>query len=178
MPRDALTVGVIAALLAASAPAAQAQAIAFSQQAEVRQRVADTWLTVRYSRPVARGRTLFGGVVRWGRTWNPGADTATSLSVTTPIRIEGRPLPAGGYSIWMVPDSTGPWTVILSRAHPVLHTPYPGEAHDQLRLRVSPVSGAHMEALAWYFPLVNGPEATLALHWGTTIVPLRVEVTP
>ncbi len=176
MPRSWMP--IVLACAFALAPPARAQAIAFSQQAEVRQRVADTWVTVRYSRPVARGRTLFGGVVRWGRAWNPGADTATSLTVTTAIRVEGHPLPAGAYSIWMVPDSAGPWTVILSRAQPVLHTPYPGEAHDQLRLRVGPAFGAHMEALAWYFPVVNGAETTLVMHWGTTVVPLRLEVTP
>jgi hypothetical protein len=35
-----------------------------------------------------------------------------------------------------------------------------------------------METLAFYFPLVSGPTATLHLHWGTTVLPLRIEVDP
>ena len=153
---------------------AAAQQIALSQQAAVRQRVANTWIEIRYRRPVARGRALFGGVVEWARIWTPGADTATTISISTPVRVEGETLPAGTYSVWMIPDSAAAWTVIFSRAQPVFHIPYPGQRHDQLRVRVTPRQGPHMETLAWYFPVVNGAEATLIMHWGTTGVPLTI----
>jgi hypothetical protein len=134
-----------------------------------------TELVVRYGRPTARGRRLFGGVVRWGQIWNPGADSATTLSVSAPVRIEGELLPAGSYSIWVVPDSAGPWTVIFSRASAVFHTPYPGDEHDALRLRVQPTAVEHMENLSFYFPLARAREGVLRLHWGTTALALRVE---
>ena len=159
-----------------AAPATAQQHIRRSQEAVVRQKVADTWIEVHYRRPVARGRRLFGEVVPWGRTWTPGADTATSIALSTPVQVEGQLLPQGSYSIWMIPDSTGPWTVIFSKATPVFHVPYPGESHDQLRLQVTPQQGPHMESLLWYFPNVDGPDATLVMHWGTTGVPLRLHI--
>jgi hypothetical protein len=45
-----------------------------SQAAAVSQRVANTAVTVTYSRPVARGRALFGALVPYDQVWNPGAD--------------------------------------------------------------------------------------------------------
>ena len=160
-----------ALLLPAALPA---QNIRRSQEAAVRQKVADTWIELRYSRPVARGRSLFGGIVPWGEIWTPGADTATSISLSTPVVVENDTLPRGSYSIWTIPDSTGQWTVIFSRRARVWHTRYPGEANDQLRVRVTAWQGAHMEALAWYFPAVDGALATLVMHWGTTGVPLNI----
>ncbi len=167
---------LVAALVAAPISAACGQRVPSSQRGATIQTVGGTELTIRYSRPVARGRRLFGDVVEWGRIWCPGADSATAITPSTPIRLEGQGVPAGAYSIWAIPDSAGPWTIILSRQHAVWHRPYPGEEHDQLRLQVAPTQGAHMETLAYYFPVVVQLTATLHLHWGTTIVPLRIEV--
>jgi len=168
------TAALLVALALVVPGSAGAQRIRASQEAWVRQKVANTWVNIHYRRPVARGRELFGGIVAWGRTWTPGADTATSINITAPIQIEGHDLPAGSYSIWMVTDSAGPWTVVLSRATPVFHVPYPGEEQDQLRFQIAPQNGAMMETLTFYFPLVDGTDATLVMHWGTTIIPMRM----
>src|SRR3954463_11192881 len=98
--------------LVLAAPLCGQQPIRRSQEAWTRQKVANTWIDVHYRRPVARGRRLFGDVVTWARTWTPGADTATAITISTDVQVEGQTLPQGSYSIWMVPDSTGPWTVI------------------------------------------------------------------
>ncbi len=171
-----LRLALLAPLVFAPASAACAQQAPRSQRGATLQHVGATEITVRYSRPVARGRELFGGVVRWGRVWCPGADSATTIALSTPVRLEGQAVPAGRYSVWAIPDSTGSWTIILSRAHAIWHTPYPGEGEDQLRLQVTPAQGSHMETLAFYFPVVSQLTATLHLHWGTTIVPLHIEV--
>jgi hypothetical protein len=55
-----------------------------------------------------------------------------------------------------------------------MHTPYPGADADQRRVEVAPEQGAHMETLAYYFPVVLRDEAVLRMHWGTTVIPLRV----
>jgi hypothetical protein len=115
-------------------------------------------------------------VVRWGRVWNPGADSATSIRFSKDVHVEDQPLAAGEYTLWVIPEEAEPWTMIFSRATHVFHTPYPGEARDALRLSVRPEQGAHMEVLAFYFPVVAPDSATLRLHWGTTIVPLRIRV--
>ena len=153
----------------------RAQVIPFSQRGEVSQTVGFTDITVRYGRPVARGRTLFPGVVKWDAIWHPGADSASRISITRDIELEGNPLPAGEYSLWLIPRESGRWSVIVSRAAHGFHTPYPGEAEDQMRFEVAVETGAHMETLAYYFPLVLRDEAILRIHWGTMIVPLRIK---
>jgi len=146
-----------------------------SQAAAVSQRVANTEITLTYSRPVARGRELFGGIVPYDQVWNPGADQATAIAFTRDVQIDGQPLPAGKYSFWTIPRRET-WTVIFSKAANVYHTPYPGEDQDQLRVDAHPERGAHMETLVFYFPIVEGKDAVLRLHWGEIIVPLSIRV--
>lgn len=146
-----------------------------SQAAAVSQRVANTEITVTYSRPVARGRALFGQLVPYGEVWNPGADRATAIALSRDVEINGRALGAGVYSLWVIPRADR-WTVIFSRAADVYHTPYPGEAQDALRLEIVPETGPHMESLAFSFPTVEGKDAVLRFHWGTVMVPMSVRV--
>ncbi len=153
------------------------QQVPRSQHGSVTQRVGITDIGISYNRPVARGRELFGsgGIVHWGRVWHPGADSATTISFSRDVSIAGQPLTAGRYTLWTIPaEPPQPWTVIFSRALGVWHTPYPGESSDVLRVTVASEQGAHMEALAYYFPVVTPDSALLRLHWGTTIVPLWI----
>jgi hypothetical protein len=146
-----------------------------SQAAAVSQRIANTEITVTYSRPVARGRDLFGALVPYDVVWNPGADQATAVAFTRDVEIEGQALPAGKYSIWVIPRAER-WTVIFSNAAEVYHTPYPGEAQDALRLDVRAERGPYSEALTFSFPQVEGKDAVLALQWGEVRVPMSIRV--
>jgi len=145
-----------------------------SQHGTVSQQIADTTITVDYNRPVARGRELFGKLVPYGRVWCPGADDCTTIELSTKVTFEGQELPAGKYSVWTEP---GPekWVVIFNKQANVFHTRYPA-GQDALRLEITPRTGSHMEALAFYFPAVDGRKGELALHWGTVVVPVRFEV--
>ncbi len=175
-----LRLGPLVLLLCSAAGASSARAqsgIRPSQHGTVSQRVGYTDIAISYNRPVARGRTLFGELVNWGRIWTPGADSATMIEFSRDVEVEGQALKAGSYSLWMAPQPVPePWTVIVSKAVHLFHTPYPGERYDVLRLSVSPEEGAHMEVLAFYFPVVTPDSAVLRMHWGTTVVPLRIRV--
>jgi DUF2911 family protein len=164
----------ILAALGAVTRAAHAQGYPFSQRGSVTQHVAHTTIAIEYGRPVARGRALFGQLVPWDSVWHPGADSATRISFDHPVRLEGSEVKAGEYSVWLVPHASGPWTVILSRAAHAFHKPYPGAAQDAYRFDVTPERGAHMESLAYYFPSVVRDQAVLRIHWGETIVPIRI----
>ena len=154
---------------------AGAQTIRKSQTGTVTQRIGPAQVSVTYTRPVARGRTLFGGIVAWGRIWNPGADSATMIALSQPMTLNGETLAAGEYSMWAIPAETEPWTVIFSKATHIWHMPYP-EGRDVLRMQVTPKIGEHMETLAFYFPLVDADSAVMHMHWGTTILPLALKV--
>jgi hypothetical protein len=169
--RTALTFGALFGL----AMTAGAQSYPFSQRGSVSQSVAFTSITVTYGRPIARGRVLFGQLVPWDSVWHPGADSATRITFDHDVLIEGHALKAGEYSLWLVPHETRPWTLIFSRAVHVFHKPYPGPADDALRVDIVPERGGHMETLAIYFPVVQRDQAVMRIHWGETIVPIRLQ---
>jgi hypothetical protein len=158
---------------AAGATSAHAQ-IRPSQLGSVSQSLGDARIDIRYRRPVARGRELFGVLVPWGRVWSPSSDTAAVFTVTGPVRVNGERLAAGTYSLWTIPDSAS-WTVIFTTAHPTFHTRY-REGGDALRVRAVPRTGEHAETLAFYFPMVDADSAQLVLHWGRTVVPLDIRL--
>jgi len=172
--RNALLVACLTVLLPASVTA-QPRA---SERSQLSQIVNGTTISLDYSRPVARGRdNLFGGVVHWGEMWTPGANWATTLEVDRDIDLDGHPLPAGKYSVWMQP---GPevWTVFLNSDARLYHdSPVPEDRHV-LTFEVTPEEGAHMEALAWYFPVIGPRTATLHMHWGPTLVALGIRTPP
>ena len=174
--KTAAAVGVVTAAFAALAWTAPgwAQAPRPSQHGSVSQTVASTAITIEYNRPVARGRTLFGALVPYGRVWCPGADNCTTIQFSTDVKIDGRPLAAGTYSLWAEPQQDK-WTMIFNSAQPVFHTRYPAD-RDVLRVQSIPREGAQMETLAFYFPVVEGKHAELVLHWGTVVVPLAIDV--
>jgi len=151
-----------------------AQAPRPSQHGSVSQQIANTTITIEYNRPVARGRAIFGSLVPYGRVWCPGADNCTTIQVSTDVKINGQSLARGTYSVWAEPEQDR-WTMIFNSAQPVFHTRYPADK-DVLRVQVVPRQGSHMETLAFYFPVVDGTHAELALHWGTVVVPLLIDV--
>ena len=176
--KTAASLVVIAAAFGAFASNAPGwgQAPRPSQHGSVSQQVANTTITIEYNRPVARGRELFGSLVPYDRVWCPGADDCTTLKVSTDVKVDGKDLPAGTYTVWAKPGAEK-WTVILNRAHPVFHTRYNSvRDQDLLTLEIMPKTGAHMETLAFYFPVVEGRHAELVLHWGTVVVPLAIDV--
>ena len=153
----------------------QAQGYPFSQRSSLTQSVALTEITVEYGRPVARARTLFGALVPWDSVWHPGADSATVITFSRDLLLDGHEVKAGEYSLWLIPRATGTWTLILNRQARTFHRPYPGAATDALRWDVTPEQGAQMESMAVYFPKVLRDEATMRIHWGTTIVPVEIK---
>ena len=171
-----LRLGALCLALFIATPRAATAQTPRSQHASVTQRVAAPEISVSYNRPVARGRELFGTLVRWGRRWHPGADSATTISFSKDVTIEGKELKAGSYTLWTIPEESKPWTLIFNRGTGVWHTNYPGDSLDALRLEIKADSGAYMETLAYYFPMVDADSAELRLHWGTLVIPLKIRV--
>lgn len=161
-------------LLVLCACSADAQPGRRSPRGTVTQTVNGTEISIRYYRPVLRGRVPFPGVVSWGRTWTPGADSATRFETTGPLEIEGKTLPAGKYSVWVVPQEKDSWTVIFNRSADAFHLSY-DESQDALRIQApATTSPQSVETLLMSFPLVDADSAVLQLQWGTIVLPLRL----
>src|SRR3989440_7469374 len=114
--------------------AAPAQRIPASQHGSVTQRVGSTDIAVSYNRPVARGRRLFGELVRWGHIWHPGADSATTITFSRDVAIAGHDVAAGRYTLWTIPAGPPkPWTLLLRPGGGGWHTQDSGETLGPVR---------------------------------------------
>lgn len=165
------------ATLAAAAAPLQAQVRA-SERGSVSQTVDGTVITVDYGRAQVRGReNIFGKVVTNGEMWTPGANWATTLEVSKPVRIQGRDLPAGKYSMWMLvgPDQ---WTVNLHRNPQLFHTRPPKATDMLLSFPVTPGRGELTEVLTFDFPRVAPDSTTLRFRWATTVMQLDIVTRP
>jgi hypothetical protein len=78
-----------------------------SQRDTMRAAVGTIAIMLDYSRPLARGRTLVGGLIPYDRVWRTGANAATQLTVSAPVRLAGVPLNAGTYTLWTLPRHDG-----------------------------------------------------------------------
>ena len=78
--------------------------------------VGDTYMFVVYSRPYKRGRdNIFGtekteALVPYGKLWRTGANAATQITFTHDVKVGGKPLAAGTYSLFTTPGETE-WAV-------------------------------------------------------------------
>ncbi|HSC32164.1 MAG TPA: DUF2911 domain-containing protein [Gemmatimonadaceae bacterium] len=172
-----LVLAAAVALVTALPGCTQAQVMA-SEHGMVQQRVDGTTITIQYYRPERRGRdNLFGGVVKWGSTWTPGANWATTIDVDHDVKIDGHALAKGKYSIWMVPRQ-GDWTVIFSTVWKRFHVQGPDPSAPQVKFTVKPDSTPMVDVLTFSFPAVEPDATTLLFQWGTTAVQLHIEVPP
>jgi Protein of unknown function (DUF2911) len=165
---------VLSFLLPLAGPAsAQIRA---SERGSASQTVDGTVITVEYARPQIRSREkVFGGVVRQGETWTPGANWATTLEFSKPVRLNGQEVAAGKYSVWMVPGPAE-WKVNLHKDHHRYHTQHPKLEEMFVSFPVKPDSGENLEILTFDFPRVAKDGATLRLRWSTVVVPLEIQV--
>ena len=87
---------------------------ALSARDTARGTIGSAALAVEYSRPLMRGRTLVGGLIPYDRVWRTGANAATHLTTTHPIRLAGVSLDSGSYTLWTLPTREGVQLVINS----------------------------------------------------------------
>src|SRR2546423_366910 len=65
-------------------------------------------LTVAYSRPLKRGRVIFGSsIVPWNQVWRTGANAATVFITDKDLVFGTTVIPAGKYTLWTIPAPTG-----------------------------------------------------------------------
>lgn len=168
----------LALLICGSPSAAQERGNAVprvSPNATVGQTIGVSKVEIAYSRPSARGREIFGGLVPFGEVWRTGANEATTISFSTPVRIEGNALEAGTYGFFTIP---GPdqWTLIFNETAKQWGAYNYDSSTDALRVQVEPESASAREMMTFSFHDVTDSTATVALRWSETRVPFKIAV--
>lgn len=144
--------------------------------AVVQQRVAATDIEIRYHRPAVKGRTIFGGLVPWGHVWRTGSDSATRISFSTPVTLEGVAVDAGTYELFSIPGPSE-WTVIVHEDRSQWGAYSYDAANDVARLTVRPEPlAAGVESFTIDLSDVTSSSARLNISWERTRVPVRLEI--
>lgn len=91
---------------------AQLQTPAPSPAATLTQVVGLTDVSVNYSRPAMRGRTIYGDLVPYGKLWRTGANARTVVTFSDDVKVAGKDLKAGTYAIFSIPQEKT-WEVIF-----------------------------------------------------------------
>src|SRR5438046_6906612 len=74
-----------------------------SQRGTVSQRIGLTDITITYHRPAVGGREIWGKTVPYGKVWRAGANENTTITVSSDVSVEGKPLAAGSYGLHTFP---------------------------------------------------------------------------
>lgn len=171
----------LAALVAAYVviPAAAHAQIRASELATFSQVIDGTKITMEYSRPRVRGRDqLWGRVEHWGEVWTPGANWATTLDVSKDVRLNGRPVSKGKYSVWFTLRESGSWTLVLDSTVRRFHMSRPDTTKARYLIPARATDAPFTEVLTWSFPELRANGGTLAMQWERKRVDIDVEVEP
>lgn len=146
-----------------------------SPAAKVTQRIGLTDVTVEYSSPAVKGREVFGGLVPFDQVWRTGANAATTVTFSEPVRIGGAEVPAGKYGLLSIPGKDS-WTLIVTKA---LNVTSPGaykQADDVARVTAKPTAIPSRERLTFVFADYTDDRGNLDLEWDKVRVSLPIEV--
>ena len=142
-----------------------------SPKGSATQTVGTTEISVSYSSPAVKGRKIWGEVVPFDQVWRAGANECTKVTFSTPVSIEGKPVAAGAYCIFLLPAKTG-WTFILSKNSEQGGTDYK-QSEDALRVPATASTIPLRERLAFAILDFDDEKGTLAMEWETQRVAVK-----
>jgi hypothetical protein len=161
---------LVCALGVSAAPlivGAQSAAPIPSPRDTTRATVAGAHLLVDYGRPSKRDRAIFGGLVPWGQVWRTGANAATTFVIDKPVVIGTTAVPAGTYTLYSVPNQSGPWLLVINKQTKQWGTEY----HQEQDLARIPMTTTSVSTPVEKFTIEVVPQGaggTLGLVWDAT----------
>ncbi|MBT8377774.1 MAG: DUF2911 domain-containing protein [Ignavibacteria bacterium] len=151
--------------------------VRISPKAVVEQTVGLTDITIEYSRPGVKGRTIWGGLVPYNVVWRAGANEATKFTFEKEVKINGKKLTSGSYSFFAIPTKNS-WIIIFNKVADQWGAFEYNDTEDALRIEVEPEENddSWEEWLAYSFTKTSDKTAVVRLEWERLKVPFTVEV--
>jgi hypothetical protein len=172
-----VSVAILGGLCLATSLFAQAPKIDFpvpSPAGTVIQRVGLTDIQINYYRPGAKGRKVFGGLVPYDHVWRTGANTATKISFSTPVKLNDTAIPAGTYELFTIPG-VSEWTIIIHKNMSQWGAYSYDVKNDVARIKAATVPlHDHVESLEIYVNDLRDESATLNIAWEKVRVPISL----
>ncbi len=192
---------VLLVLLSAGFISAQVRTPRPSPKAIVSETIGVTDVTITYSRPGVKGRTIWGDplpeqatakgeatlddqnvrpkgapIVPWGHAWRTGANEATQFVISDDVFINGQKLAAGSYSLHTIPTKDE-FTIIFNSVANQWGSFNYDASKDTLRIKVKPEWSEHSkEWLEYWIDPINDTSAQVNIRWEKVRVPFTVEV--
>ncbi|WP_353088325.1 DUF2911 domain-containing protein [Flavobacterium sp.] len=167
----------VAFMLATYAIEAQVKTPQPSPKTTVQQVVGLTDVTLDYSRPSAKGRTIFGDLVPFGKLWRTGANLNSMITFSDDVTIDGKVLPKGKYALFTVPKADT-WEIIFYKTTDNWGTPEEFiESDVAIRANAKPVmTDRRVETFTLSIGNITNDAADLEIAWEKTFVALKFEV--
>ncbi|MCF7568108.1 DUF2911 domain-containing protein [Sabulilitoribacter arenilitoris] len=144
---------------------------------KIEQKVGLTDVTIEYSRPGVKGRSVFGNLVPYGKIWRTGANARTKITFSTDAIVDGQTLKAGSYSVFTIPNAES-WEVIFYNDGKTNGTPNElDENHVAAKttVRSNPITFS-VETFTLDINNITNKGATLDLIWDKTYIAVPFEV--
>lgn len=122
-------------------------------------------LLVDYGRPSKRGRPIWGALVPWGQVWRTGANAATTFVTDKPLMIGTTAVPAGTYTLYTVPNQSGPWLLVVNKQTGQWGTEY----HQEQDLARIPMTTSSISPVEKFQIAIGAHDAAgaLEMQWDT-----------
>ncbi|PKP51375.1 MAG: hypothetical protein CVT95_01065 [Bacteroidetes bacterium HGW-Bacteroidetes-12] len=146
-----------------------------SPNAEIKQRIGLTDVTIVYSRPSVKGREIFGKLVPYGEIWRTGANTNTLISFSDDVKINGNSVKAGTYSFFTFPGKTE-WKVVLNSVTDGWGDGKYDEKNNVLTTTVKSGKGIMQESMRFTFEKLQPTHGSLVLAWAEVYIELKIDV--
>lgn len=132
-------------------------------------------ITIKYSSPAVKGRKIWGDLVPYGKVWRTGANQATIFETDKDIKVEGKTLAAGKYSLYTIPNENE-WIIIFNSATGQWGIKGGGattqeDAKDVLRVTVKPKKSSSFNERM----LFNVTKKGVTLLWENLEVPIKIK---
>ena len=145
-----------------------------SPACEISQTVGVSKISITYCRPGVKNRVVFGDLVPYDKIWRTGANKATKISFSQDVKIDGKELTAGDYSLFTIPTEKE-WTIIFNKELNLWGTGDYSQDKDALRIKVPSISlENHVESFTIDFNSFNSFGAELSLSWEKTKVNIPI----
>ena len=132
-----LVIGIV--LIGLNGLNAQEKSKKKSPAMEAKANVGEAQITINYSSPSVKGRTIFGDLVPYDKVWRTGANEATVFETSKDIMVNGQKLAAGKYSLFTIPNKDK-WVVIFNSEWEQWGAYKYKEKEDVLRVEAKPGS--------------------------------------
>lgn len=149
-----------------------------SPYAKIYQKVGLTDINIEYSRPSARGRTIFGDLVPYNQLWRTGANASTKIKLSTDVEILGQEVPAGQYAIYTIPNKDS-WEFVFHKNTSLWGTGGKDytETENLMRFKVESQTEANFtETFQISIEDLSDIQCTIILAWGHTRVAFQVDL--